>query len=84
MTRKEELEKIKEIIKENYKNADCGLFSTRNIVGDKMLTLYKGNYFQIDICYFWSYYEVFGTTKKEFDELYNYYNSLGGYKNERQ
>ena len=79
MTRKEELEKIKEIIKENYKNADCGLYSTRNIVGDIMTNLYKGENFQIDICYFWSYYEVFGTTKEEFDELYNYYDSLGGY-----
>lgn len=72
-----EFEKIKKIIKENYNYADCGLFNTRNIAGDIMLTLYKGNHFTLDICYDWSYYEIFGTNEKEFKELKDYYNSLG-------
>ena len=28
------LEKAKEIIKENWKEADCGIFDCRNLVGD--------------------------------------------------
>lgn len=75
--REKEFKKIKKMIKKFYKFGDCGLFNTRNIAGDEMETLFKGNYFQLDICYFWAYFEVFGTTSDEMNELFNLYNKLG-------
>ena len=76
MTREEEFKKIKELIKENYKSGDCGLYDTRNIVGDPMTNIFNGKYFQLDICYYYSYFEVFGTNCEEFEELEELYDSL--------
>jgi hypothetical protein len=70
------LEKAKTIIKDNFKAGDCGLYCTRNIAGDTMTTLYKEGGLQIDICYYWSYFEVFGLSDSQFDELLDYYNDL--------
>lgn len=78
MTRKEELEKVKEIIKVTIDDYSCGLYSTRNVVGDCMETMFNGKYFTLDACYNWSYYELFGTTEDEFKEIKDYYNKLGG------
>nr|DAT77133.1 MAG TPA: Hemagglutinin HA1 chain/Hemagglutinin HA2 chain virus, Viral protein [Caudoviricetes sp.] len=74
--RKIEFEKVKEVIKDNFNNADCGCFSTRNLVGDSMKTIYNGTYFTVDICYPWRYFEIFGATSDEFKELHDYYESL--------
>ncbi len=76
MTREKELEKVKNIIKEEIENADCGLYNIRNLVGDSMFTIFDGDYFTLDICYNWGYFEIFGTTKEEFMELYKFYDSL--------
>ena len=70
------LEIAKRVIKENIEDARCGIFDTRNIVGDTMETLYDSDDLTIDICYFWMYFEVFGLTKEEFMILEGYYNSL--------
>lgn len=70
------LEKAKEVIKEHYEEADCGIFNTRNWAGDIMTTVYDEDGLTIDICYNWSYFEVFGLSKNEFMELSIYYNSL--------
>lgn len=70
------LEIAKRIIKENIEDARCGIFDTRNIVGDTMETLYNSDGLTIDICYFWMYFEVFGLTEEEFEILERYYNSL--------
>ena len=70
------LDIAKKIIKENYKNADCGIFDTRNIVGDSMTTIYRGNELTIDICYQHAYFEVFGLSNDEFNELEKFYNTL--------
>ena len=72
----DKLEIAKRIIKENIEDARCGIFDTRNIVGDTMETLYDSDGLTIDICYFWMYFEVFGLTKEEFMILEGYYNSL--------
>lgn len=72
------LEKAKTVIKENFKEGDCGLFNTRNTAGDQMTTIYEEGELQIDICYYWSYFEVFGLSHSEFDELSAYYNHLQG------
>lgn len=71
------LEKAKQIIKENYENYDCGIFSTRNLVGDVIGTLYNEDGLCIDGCWYYSYFEVFGLSDEEFEELKEYYKSLG-------
>lgn len=77
MSRKEEFEEVKKIIKENYDDAECGIFNTRNIIGDPMTGIFRGEYFEVDICYSYAYYEVFGTTDDEWQELEQYYSVLG-------
>lgn len=70
------LEKAKEIIKANYMKANCGIFDTRNLVGDRMETIYDWDGLTIDICRGWNYFEVFGLTEEEFSELEKYYKKL--------
>ena len=70
------LEKAKEIIKEHYEEGRCGIFNSRNTVGDPMTNIYDGGNFTIDICYRYSYFEVFGLSNKEFAKLVKYYNKL--------
>lgn len=74
----DKLEIAKRIIKENIEDARCGIFSTRNIAGDSMETLYDSDNLIIDICYGWAYFEVFGLTDSEFVELEKYYESFIG------
>lgn len=69
------LEKAKEIIKEHY--VPCGIFDSRNIIGDPMCTIYQDNGLQIDVCYNYEYFEVFGLTASEFAKLEKYYEKLG-------
>ena len=78
------LEKAKEIIKENYKCFDCGIYNTRNLVGDEVGTLYNEDGLCIDACCFYSYFEVFGLSDEEFEELKEYYKSLGNYVEEEE
>ena len=70
------LEKAKEIIKEHYKEVDCGIYNSRNIVGDRMINIYDDGDLAIDICYGYSYFEVFGLSSKEFADLEKYYSEL--------
>lgn len=60
-----------------YHEANCGIYNTRNMVGDEMKTIYKGKYFTLDICYYWAYFEVFGTTEDEFNQIEEFYLGLG-------
>ena len=71
--RRKEIDEIKKIIEEKIEDYDCGIYDTRNVVGDPMSTLYEGKYIQLGACYYFSYYEVFGTTKKEFKEIEEFY-----------
>ena len=71
------LDEAKKIIEEYYDKADCGIFNCRNIAGDSMSTLYQKDGLIIEICYFWAYFEVFGLTLEEFEELENFYSDLG-------
>ena len=70
------LEIAKKIIKDNYDEGNCGLFDTRNMVGDHMTNLYNKNGLRIDICYQWSYFEVFGLDNDEIEKLLLFYDSL--------
>lgn len=72
------LEKAQEIVKAFYRYARCGLFDSRNLVGDCMETIYEDEGLTIDICYYYSYFEVFGLSNADFKKLERYYNSLGG------
>lgn len=76
--RLKELEKVKEKMKEYIEDGKCGLFDSRNVVGDSMETIFKGKYFTLDHCYYYSYFEIFGTNEKEFTQLEKYYKKLGG------
>lgn len=67
------LEQAKKTIKDNIEYGDCGLFRTRNTADDRMETIYKSDDLQIDICYDYGYFEVFGLTDEEFNELDKYY-----------
>ena len=71
------LEKAKAIITKYFKYGDCGIYNSRNIVGDQMINLYDDGDLAIDICYNYSYFEVFGLSNKEFTELCKYYVELG-------
>ena len=70
------LEIAKKVIAENIDDAKCGIFDTRNIVGDFMENIYESEDLIIDICYGWAYFEVFGLTDSEFAELEKYYETL--------
>ena len=70
------LEIAKKVIAENIDDARCGIFDTRNIVGDFMENIYESENLIIDICYGWAYFEVFGLTDNEFAELEKYYKTL--------
>ena len=74
--RMSDLEIAKKVITENIEDAPCGLFDTRNFVGDYMENLYSSPGLNIDICYGYAYLEVFGLTDDEFLELHKYYESL--------
>lgn len=72
------LEKAKQIIEEYLEEAPCGIFDCRNTAGDEMTNIYSADGLDIDICYSWLYFEVFGLSNKEFKELERYYEELIG------
>jgi len=70
------LERAKMVVKDNYNNARCGIFDTRNTIADPMETLYTDSEVVIDICRPYEYFEVFGLSEEEFSELEKFYNNL--------
>jgi len=70
------LEKAKKVIKENIKDAEFGIFHSRNIANDIMINIYAEDGVYIDICYDYEYFEVFGLTEEEFNKLEWYYSDL--------
>lgn len=76
------LDRVKLIIKLFYPLADCGLFFSRNLVGDKMDTIYNEDDIQIDICYDHCYFEVFGLSVEEQITMKHFYQDLEDDKNE--
>lgn len=73
---KTKLETAKMVIAEHYGDANCGIFNSRNGAGDPMNTVYDEDGLTIDICYDWSYFEVFGLSVEDFLELKEFYGSL--------
>ena len=80
--RVEEFEKVKKIIETAY--VDGGIFNTRNVVGDEIETIFEGKFFTVDICDYYGYFEVFGMTNEEFDELRKFYYELGEKNGQRR
>lgn len=72
------MDKVKEIIKKYYEDGDCGLFFSRNLIGDPMITIYSDDRITVDICFKYHYFEVFGLTCNEQKELKEFYNNLQG------
>jgi len=58
---------LKPWVKENDAWGDNNMqtFTTRNLVGDSMRTIYDQDGITVDHCNFWSYIEVFGLNKDE-------------------
>ena len=75
------LDEVKQVIKMNCKNAMYGIFDTRNAAHDIMTTIYLDDNVQIDICYEYEYFEVFGLSDEEFSELAKFYNDWCVYLN---
>lgn len=72
----ERIERVKAVIGNFYKMAECGLFFSRNIAGDKMDNIYDDGEIRIDICTYYEYFEVFGLTMDEQKELTEYYKAM--------
>lgn len=72
------IDKVKNVIRNRYIDASCGLFFTLNLVGDNIYTIWEEDGVTIDICYDYEYFEVFGLTEEEENELLAFYNSLIG------
>lgn len=71
------LARAKMIIRKHFTEADLGIFNCRNFVGDPMENLYEKDGLTIDICRYCGYFEVFGLSNVEFEELKKYYERLG-------
>lgn len=72
----DELTRAKRVIKEHIESAMCGIFDTRNCAGDYMETICDEGNLTIDICYEWEYFEVFGLSMAEFQQLEAFYETL--------
>ena len=46
----------------------CGIFNSRNTVGDEMENVYRDGDVSMDFCSHWDYIEIFGLTHDEFLE----------------
>lgn len=73
------LDKAKEVIMEEISHGNCGIYNTRNILGDSMAEIFNDGELKIDICYSWKYFEVFGLSDNEFKELKKFYNANTGW-----
>lgn len=70
------LDLAKEIVSALFPLADCGIFNSRNLVGDEMCNIYDDGELCIDICPGWEYLEVFGLSHEDFEKLKAFYNEL--------
>lgn len=62
------LEKLKKFLQENHPNIQA--FNTRNIAGDRMITVYESSDgITVDYAPDWGYIEIFGITEEEFNSL---------------
>lgn len=64
-------ERVKKLIKWVKENGYEGMqtFDCRNIVGDRMETVYEADEITVDYCEGWEYFEIFGLTGEEYESL---------------
>jgi len=60
--------KLKKFLKEVFKK-NIQAFTTKNIVGDFMVTIYNKDGIQVDYAPGYGYIEIFGLTDEEYEEL---------------
>lgn len=71
------LKRAKEVIKENFSDARCGIFDCPSLCGwEGQMCLYKESGLEILINYHYEYFEVFGLSKEEFAELEAFYENM--------
>ena len=70
------IEKIKEFVKDNFKNYNGGLFFTENVLGDRVELLEEIDDVGIYGCDQYSYLEIYDLDDEEENELLEYYNEL--------
>lgn len=72
----ERIEKIKEFVKKNFNEYDCGIYFTPNILGDRVDILDRIDGVDIYGQVYYGYFEVFGLNAEEENELLEYYKEL--------
>lgn len=77
------LDFVKKTIETHIDDALCGIFFSRNIAGDPMTHLNKGFGIDIEICYPYEYFEVFGLTASEQDTIKAFYDQLSEARRKR-
>lgn len=60
--------KLKKFLKEVFEDS-IQSFTTKNIVGDPMVTIYNKDEIQVDYAPGYGYIEIFGLTDEEYQEL---------------
>ena len=62
------IDKLKKFLNEEFKEK-IQAFNSRNLVGDQIYTIYDEDGITVDMCYEWSYIEIFGLTQQQFEDL---------------
>ena len=76
MTREREFKKVKKTLTEYFEEGNCGIYNTGNMSDDILVNIFKGDFFDVDICFHYKYFEIFGTNAKEWEELKKFYELL--------
>lgn len=76
MDRNIEFQKVKDTMRKHIDDARYGLYFTRNVGWDCTENIYIGKVFTVEICRPYGYFEVFGCTRREEEELIGYYSVL--------
>lgn len=62
------IDKLKKFLNEEFKEK-IQAFNSRNLVGDRIYTIYDEDGITVDMCYEWNYIEIFGLTQRQFKDL---------------
>lgn len=76
------IEKIKKFVRDNFKDYDCGLFFTENVLGDHVELLEEIDGVGIYGCDHYNYFEIYDLDDEEENELLECYNELWDAKNQ--
>lgn len=57
------IDKLKKFLNEEFKEKILA-YNSRNLVGDRIYTIYDEDGITVDMCYEWNYIEIFGLTQQ--------------------